>query len=183
MSGQETRPGFPSPEDDNPDLKPVDGDGPKIWSRPAEAWGLTAPITPQLFAGSNLMRKLQNVDRPDIKYVRGTVITTVIPRTKRSAIIGEIYRKTLPPEQKELVTDLESRAFEEEMAYDMESFSADLIHQVHLADVTKDHADSLLMQGFDAFAEAAYDFEGDMHQHLIRDAQLFAAHLIEVSGA
>ncbi len=167
--------------DSDPGLKVIQGDGPLVWSRTPEGFGVTAPITSDLFRTSNLISKLQSHSHVQRTTARGRVTEVPIPRTRRGTIVGEIYRKCLPRDAKELVDTLQNQALEEELIYEADGIASDGACQAQLDYVAQLHSDSLLMKGFQAFADSAYDFNDGLHEDLIKDARRFGAYLIEIT--
>lgn len=169
-------------EDEPPELRLIEGEGPNIWARTPAEFGLDKPITAELFAVSNLMRRFQLTTRTErIHGRRGVIETNEVQRTRRGAIVGEIYRRTLPRTSAELIVSLEQQALAEELIYEAEGYATDSVYQAALADEIRTYASSLLMQGFEAFSEAAWDFSNGIHEDLIRDAQRFGSYLIQIN--
>lgn len=156
----------------------VRGDGPYVWTRTPEEFGITPPITARLFSTSNVLRNIKpapykvNVSKGRLAQYEER------PRTPYAAVVKDIYRHTLPTAHRELADILGNEAAEEE--YDYEQAGLELVpdYQAELREVAAAHAGSLLMQGFKAYHEAADDYDGLIHDIYLTRAKMFGAHLI-----
>lgn len=166
------------PENDESLLNVIEGDGTNVWSRTPEGFGVNGPINASLFAGSNLLRNLHDHEIIIRNTKRSQVQETVVPRTTSATIVREVYRRCLPKELHELADRLGNEASDIEYAYEAEGIASDPSCQAELIDMVTGYRDSLLMQGCEAFIEAAYDYDNGLHETLLRKAQLFGAYLI-----
>lgn len=175
---------LPSPQQENDhdiSLLLIQGEGPLKWDATAEALGAKVP-NPATFNRSNLKSRIHLIDRTVRTSARGVTTPEVIPKTSRAAIIGEVYRHCLPKGYEDTVKMLEAQALAAEADYEAMGIPGDRVYQAHLDDFSLQHADSLIMQGFEAFSEAVWDYNGGLHEPLIREAQRFAAFLIETDA-
>lgn len=189
MAQAETGPSFIPAQDIEPQLNLIEGDGTDVWSRTPEEFKVNRPITASLFAGSNLVRNLHDAEKT-IRVSKGkgnAVETKVIPKTSRAEIIMDVYRHCLPKiiedkESRELAFILGGEASTHEYDYEELGYANDPETRAELLNVIKKYSDSLLMQGFEAMIEYAYEYDGGLHEPLIRDAQIFGAYLISLQA-
>lgn len=154
----------------------IKGEGTKTWSRTAAELNVTTPITSDLFEPSNLLRKLRSKEDKIEMTASGKID---LHRTRRAAIIGEVYRRLLRPQDAEFGKYQQGLAEAEEAEFVESGLATDETYKAVLAVTAQAHQDSLIIQGIRAFREMADDFFGtDIHGQLFDDAELFAAHLI-----
>jgi len=155
----------------------IKGEGAKTWSRTAAELNVTTPITSEAFEPSNLLRKLRSKEDKVETTTSGEKINLL--RTRRAAIIGEVYRRLLRPQDAEFGSYQQGIAEAEEADFVDSGLADDEEYKAMLATTAQAHQDSLLIQGIRAFRETADDFFGtDIHGQLFDDTELFAAHLI-----
>lgn len=171
----------PQSDESPPELGLIMGDGPRVWSRTALEFGLDEPISPGMFSGSNLMRKLHNHEYVERRTTGKRMEETVVPKTTRATLVREVYHRGLPRNLAQLADMLGEEAAQSEIEYQEEGYATDSGYQVYLRQVASLHSNSFLIEGFEAFIEASWDFDGGLHDGLLRDAQVFGAYLIDQS--
>lgn len=179
MTSAERGPVYNPPDQNEPVFSIIEGDGTNVWSRKPSEFGVDVPISAFLFRGSNLLRNLHDYDIIKRKTIHRHVEETTIPRTSRAALIREVYRHCLPKELRELADRLGDEAGAVEFDYENEGFAQDPGYKAELRGLIPGYRESLLMQGFEAFIEASYDYDNGLHEELLRDAQIFGAFLID----
>lgn len=153
---------FEKPEQEPRTLRPMNGENKRFFDVTPDAIDTPVRIDAELFLAGNLVRNLQ-YDTP------------------KARIIGEIFRTCLPhdAEHRDIANQIEGAVSAEEVEYDEQGFGQDPAYLERLDMVKKLKAETLLMKGFKAFSEAEWEYNNGLHELTIRNAQNFAAYLLD----
>lgn len=158
----------------------LEGDDTDMWQRTPEQLQLPAPVAPSTYSDSNLLRfGLREHD----KIVHEKKETRTLPKTSRTDIIREVYRKALPEGSDHLIQMLMAEALEYEVDYEEDGLDKDPLAIEELDDLTVEYSHTFLVQGLTAFIKASEDYDEGLHKPLLEDARRFGVYIIKISDS
>jgi len=157
----------------------IDGEGKHYFACSPEKLGVTKEIEPDLFASSRLMQTLQVGDIWITKWVApNTYEPSIKPKTERTELIKEVLNVCLPPGSQEVIDQMTAEARLNEADFE-QMLKERPERRLGWSHALERYADSLIVQGLEAFEEASWDFNNGLFTDYVRETLLFAAFLIE----